>query len=64
MSTDYENSTALKYSLLGAFSSSESPDDWDVEEYKVKISHLSDYDAHDCAFQAALRGSSSKLDFH
>lgn len=57
MSTDHENSTSIKYNLLGSFSRDVHPDDWDVDGYKEKIAKLSDYDLMDCAFQAAVNGN-------
>lgn len=57
MSTDLQNSTSLKYNLLGSFSIEGHPDDWDINGYKEKIAKLSDYDVEDCAFQAAVNGN-------
>lgn len=57
MSTDHQNSTSLKYNLLGSFSIDGHPDDWDINGYKEKIAKLSDYDLKDCAFQAAVNGN-------
>lgn len=53
----FENSTSLKFNLLGAFDKDIHPEDWDIDGYKDKISKLSEYDAYDCAFQAAIRGN-------
>ena len=57
MSTANENSTSLKYNLLGSFSRDGEPEDWDIDGYKEKIAKLSDYDVVDCAFQAAINGN-------
>lgn len=55
---DYENSTSLKFNLLGgAFSRDQKPEEWNIADYRVKISRLTEYDLSDCAFQAALNGN-------